>query len=651
MSHPAKQVFEFGPYRLDPAERALSRDDQPINLPPKLFDTLCALVERSGHLVEKDEMLKLVWRDAFVEEGSLTRAVSRLRQVLGANNGDASYIETVPKVGYRFVAKVRLVSTMESDRILERHADSRASIEETRPSALLEASTTPVPSSDWPRAAAPPSRQKLGTASMWGAGVLLAVVAILVLPRVSGDRTRDARAAPAHAITVLPFRLLGPKISDGDLGIEVAEELSARLGRLGKVAVRPAAAQGNEPARDPLQVGREPNADWILEGTIREEPHRDAYSVRLLDGPSGHVRWSRDFDAPPRDSLAAANTIALGLSEALAPEISERDRETLQEPHVERLDAYQLVMKGRLSMSRGGKGLIAAADDFELAIQKDPRYALAYTSLADCYSTLYDNLVISYADGAADARRNALKAVELDGLSADAHLSLAVVRGRFDWDWDGAEREYRRALELRPNDAGIHTSRGYFENEIGRLDAALQELRKARELNPVSPWIPTLMGETLRRSGQDDLAIEELRRAVSIDPALGAPHYKLGLLYEARGMYDTAIDEFLRCLDAYGIQVTAAAVRKANEEGGPMNAYRAWLERCEIDRSIKAVRIAQIHLVLGQPDRALDALEMGFTERSAGIYAIGTEPTLARLRSQPRFQELLRKMRVPVRSL
>ncbi|HKD16859.1 MAG TPA: tetratricopeptide repeat protein, partial [Thermoanaerobaculia bacterium] len=430
----------------------------------------------------------------------------------------------------------------------------------------------------------------------------------------------------------------------------VAEELSSRLGRLQRLAVRPAHSEVGQ-ARDPLRAGRELKADWIIEGTIREEPHRDVYSVRLLDVSNGRARWSKDFDAPPRDSLAAANTISITIADALAPEISVRDRETLEEPHAERLDAYQLAMKGRLFMNRFGKGTMAAGEFFQLAIEKDPHYSLAYSGLSACYTDLFNGLVIDYAEAAPGARKNALKAVELDDTSAEAHLALGMARAYFDWEWDAAEREFRRAQELRPNSTNVHVARGDIANQLGQFDEALRELHLARDLDPVSPWIPTLLGEALRRAGQTDQAIEELQRAIAMSPGEGAPHYMLGLLYEGRGTYEMAIAEFLRCLDAYGIKVTAAAVRKASEEGGPMTAYRAWLERCEIDRSIKAVRIAQIHVVLGEPGPALDALEMGFAERSAGICSIGVEPTLAKLRSEPRFQELLRKMKVPARSL
>jgi DNA-binding winged helix-turn-helix (wHTH) protein/Tfp pilus assembly protein PilF len=615
MHRQARQSYEFGPFRLDPSERTLRRGDQPVPLQPKLFETLCALVERSGHLVEKDEMLKIVWPDAFVEEGSLTRAVSRLRQILETNDGDGTYIETIPKVGYRFVAAVRAVPHDVAEPTVEDRNEPEAvrSIEES----------------------AAPSRRLARVAIFVGVSLLIIAIAALALRQARAPQSGPA--TEAHSLAILPFEPGDPSSSTEEkLGAEVAAELASRF-QLTHVVLRPASDKSG--------------ADWRLEGTIRQQPGHDVYSVRLLEAKGDRARWSKDFESGPGDPLSAANTISIGLAEALGPELSAGDREALEDPHSDRLDAYQLVMKGRLAMSRGGKGALQAGDYFELAIQKDPSYALAYASLADLHSTLFDNLVISFAEGAEDARRNALKAVELDGISADAHLSLAVVHERFDWDWSAADREFRRALELRPNDAGIHSSRGVFENEIGRFDDALRELQKARVLNPTSPWIPTLIGETLRRAGRSDEAIEELQKAIAMDPALGAPHYKLGLLYEERGKYETAIAEFLRCLDLYGIQVTADAVRKANEQGGPMSAYRAWLERCQLDSEIKAVRIAQIDEVLGQPDRALDALEVGFEKRSAGISSIGSEPTLTRLRTDSRFQTLLTKLNLPARAL
>jgi DNA-binding winged helix-turn-helix (wHTH) protein/tetratricopeptide (TPR) repeat protein/TolB-like protein len=650
------RLYEFGSFRLDPAERTLFRDDEPVPLPPRLFDTLCALVERSGHLVEKDALMTRVWQDAFVEEGSLTRAVSRLRQVLGAQEDGTPYIETIPRVGYRFVANVRTVRQVDSDLILEEHVGSRISIEHSEaPVALLKslAPTTEevsTPARPTPAIEAPP-RRRTGTVALLVVAPVLLAVAGYTIARLSGTGGSRASSPPPRAVAVLPLRPVGPSPTNGEFGSMVTAELTSRLGRLSHVVVRPPPPAPSAASPDPIRSGKDVKADWVLVGTTREATDHAELSMRLLDVADGRALWSQDFRCGPGDSQDAANTISIGLANALAPKISVRDRETLEEPQAEPPDAYQLVMKGRLAMSRGGKGLLSSGDYFQLAIEKDPHYALAYSSLAAFYSALYENMVVNYAESAVEARRNALKAVELDGVSGDAHLALAEVHGLFDWDWAGADREYRRAVELRPNDAIVHASLGEFYDELGRLDDSLRELRIARELNPVSPWIPALMGEALRRAGRNDQAVEELQRAISMDPALGAPHYILGMVYQGRGMYETAIAEFLRCLDAYGVRETAAIVRKANEEGGPMNAYRAWLARSEMSRDIKAVLIAQIYEVLGQPDRALDALEFGVAERAPWIYSIGAEPGFANLHSQRRFQELLRKMNVPARSL
>ena len=659
MHQQAKQFFEFGPFRLDPTERTLWRDDRPISLPPKLFETLCALVERSGHLVEKDDMMRLVWPDAFVEEGSLTRSVSRLRQILGESDSDASYIETIPKVGYRFVGNVRIVREVEHDLILEEHVGSRISIEESEAPAALARHFAATAQAVAPAALEPAvieeplptPRRRRHVGVLAAAAALVAALAVFAGLRLSGNGKGRAASAAPHTVAVLPLRSDGPSLSNGEFGAMLSAEMTSRLGRLSHIVVRPMPPASSESIPDPIRAGRDLKADWVLVGTTREAADHADVSVSLLDVASGRALWGKDFRGPPGDSLDAANTISIGLADALAPKISARDRETLEEPQSEQLDAYQLVMKGRLAGSRGGKGLLASGNYFELAIQKDPHYALAYSSLAAFNSALYDNMVVNYAEAADDARRYALKAVELDGVSADAHLALAEVRSRFDWDWAGADREYRRAAELRPNDAWIHSSRGEFDSNLGRFDDGLRELRLARELNPISPMIPALMGGTLRRVGKDDQAIEMLQRAISMDPAFGVPHYMLGLVYQGQGKYETAIAEFLRCFDAFGLKDTAEAVRRANEEGGPMSAYRAWLARSEHDRDIKAVLIAQISMVLGQPGRALDALEFGVAKRAPWIYSIGAEPTFAKLRSEPRFQDLLKKMRIPAPSL
>ena len=255
--------------------------------------------------------------------------------------------------------------------------------------------------------------------------------------------------------------------------------------------------------------------------------------------------------------------------------------------------------------------------------------------------------VCSASGPSVQARVNALRAVELDGSLAEGHLALAWVRGWFDWDWEGADRELQRAMELRPNEPTVHFRKGSLACDLGRFDEALEELRKAQVLDPVSPIIPTLIGETYRRSGRPDLAIEELRKAEAMDPEFGPPHYKLGEAYEEKGMYEAAMAEFVKCMAAFGYHDAEKSLRRALEKEGPMGAYRAFLMMDVGSPETSAYRMAQTYEVLGQRDQALAALEKGLELRTAGIYAIAAEPAFANLRGERRFQNLLRRMNLP----
>ncbi|HTO78044.1 MAG TPA: tetratricopeptide repeat protein [Thermoanaerobaculia bacterium] len=622
MPETERRVFEFGPFRLDSEERVLLRDGQDVALPPRLFDVLRVLVERGGRLVRKDDLLHLVWKDAFVEEGSLTRSISRLRQVLEGSNGHP-FIETVAKSGYRFIASVRVVEPV--------------------------ASPTPAPT---PRVAiAPPPA--FATRPRRGHGLLVSVAALVIVAAglliLISARHREAIPTPVRSVAVLPFTASEPSSPASDLGLQLADQLATKLGGLERIAVRPleAVTRAAKTGNDPIQVGRDLGVDWVLDGTIQRTGERAHVAVRLTDAREGRRLWTAQLDEPFGDPLALSNAAAAGLAAVISPQLSARDREILTSPDRENLDAYQLYMKGRLMSGRRTSATVQAIDAFEQAIRKDPTYALAYAGLADSYALLYDHQAASWEETAPAARRNALKAVALGDSLAESHLALAWVRAWFDWNWTAAQQELRRASELRPNDPEVYFREGSLESETGRFDAALRDLRRAEELDPVSPLIVTLIGKTLRRAGRLDLAFEELRKAEAMDPESALPYWNLGLAYEQQKKYDAAIGEFLKCLAAFGVDETEGVIRRAFDREGPIGAYRAWLERLQGSGDILDVRIAQIYEVLGQPEKALEALERGVDTRAADVYTIGIEPSFENLHGDSRFQQLLRRMNVP----
>ena len=628
MADAERRLFEFGPFRLDPQERTLLREAEAIPLPPKLFDVLLVLVERSGRLVKKEELLRLVWKDAFVEEGSLTRSISRLRLMLGDGANGHRFIETVSKAGYRFVASVECAAARESLLVPGKEPLSLP------PSPVAaDALKTPQQHRRW--------RGLLVSAA---ALVLLTTGSLLLM----AARRHEAASTRVRSLAVLPFQS-DPSHSHSDFALEVSDELTTKLGGLERLAVRPAGSveRVEKSESDPIRIGKNLGVDWMLDGTIQSSGDRARLWVRLTDTLNGRVLWSARYDEPLDDPIAAVNATTAGLASALAPQLSARDREVLARPETEDLDAYQLYMKGRLDYIRRGQSTLAAIETFQKAIRKDPRYSLAYAGLADSYSVLFDFHVLSSAEAAPNARINALKAVQLGDTLAETHLSLAWVRAWFDWDWAAAERELQRAGELRPNDPEVFFRKGIFESGLGRFDEALRELRRAQQLDPVSPLVATVIGKTLRRSKQFDLAVEELRKAEAMDSNFGPPIYNLGEAYEEQGMYEAAVGEFLKSMKAFGTQETERAVRQGYEQGGPMGAYRAWLQRLEGDGSMNAVRVAQIYEVLGQPDRALETLERGCDERAADLFVIGAEPSFENLRREPRFQKLLRRMNLP----
>jgi TolB-like protein/DNA-binding winged helix-turn-helix (wHTH) protein/Tfp pilus assembly protein PilF len=650
MSTPAKHLYEFGPFLLDEAERRLLRDGEPVPLTPKAFGTLLALVRRGGRVVGKDELLGEVWPDTFVEEGGLARNISVLRKALGDDAAGLRYIETVPKLGYRFVAEVRKLHEGNGDLIVERHV--RASVV-TEEEVGIEADASPT-APQAPRAGGGHKGmlRRLGLLAL--AAVLAGLTIALAYSWVSRRPERaEAGAAGARAIAVLPFKQIGAKEDEELLGLGMADALITKLSNLRQVAVRPTSdvrKYAERQDRDLAAVGRELGVDAVLDGSVQRAGEQLRVTVQLVNAQNGSPLWAGKFDEKFTDLFSVQDSISEQVARALAPQLTGEEKRRLTKRYTDNAEAYQAYVKGRFTVEK------KTVDEahlgiryFEQAIAKDPSYALAYTGLADAYYTLGDkDPAMSYNEAMAKSRMAAMRALELDDTLAEAHLSLAVVKLDYDWDWPGAEREFTRAIELNPSYTPAHHEFSHYLIAMGRADESLRESNRALELEPLSVKMNVHLAWHYLYTRQYDEAIAQCKKTLEMSPNYIRAHNFMGVAYLKKGMYAEAIRELQKAVSLKGEGMEAVGVLG--------HAYAAAGRREDALRSLAELRgvsergyvspwdQAIIYTGLGDKEQAFYWLEKAYEERHGGMTLLRQHLLLDSLRSDPRFASLVQRV-------
>jgi DNA-binding winged helix-turn-helix (wHTH) protein/TolB-like protein len=621
-------LYEFGPFRLDPKERTLWRNGQIVPLYPKAFDLLLVLVEKHGHVVDKDTLLRTVWPDTFVEESNLTVHVSALRKILGVDANGRRYIETVPKRGYRFVHEVKLIEPGESN---EAAVLSPRRVDRSSPSAF----TRPK---DW--------RLFLLICALLSGALLIALY-------TRSARPLDPRAdQPIRSIAILPFKIIGNDENDQYLSLGLADMLITRLGAIDQIAVRPTSAVSGYAAKefDGIKIGRELGVDAILEGTLQRDGDRLRATIRFVRVADGRTLWTDSYDEPFTDLFSVEDRISAHVLEFLRMNLGNRTAARLTRHATEKIEALQAYAKGRYFWSRRTtEGIKRGIEYFQQAVTVDPNFALAYVGLADCYNLLSLYGMAPPAESFAQAKAAITKALEIDDQLAEAHASLGYIKFRFDWDWAGAEQEFQRAIALKPGYAAAHHWYGEYLAAMGRFDEALSELKLAQELDPTSLAIGTDIGEIFYYWRRYDQTIEACRKVLEIDPKFIRARFELGRAYEHKGMLPEAAEEFM----------TAMAINSGTDSSLSANRHQAlkWeaLWRKRIDEEERATRssstgytsgytLAVEHLRLGEKEKALEWLEKAYRAHDPSVPFLGTDPAFDALHFDPRFDKLLRAL-------
>jgi TolB-like protein/DNA-binding winged helix-turn-helix (wHTH) protein/Flp pilus assembly protein TadD len=616
----------FEPFELDLSSGELSKRGRRIRIQPLPSQVLALLLERPGQVVTREELHRNLWTtDTFVDfEAGLNTAIKKLREALGDSPDSPRFIETLPRRGYRFVAAVNQAS------------------EGPGPEAASRPRDVPI--------ASPSGTSGWRAAGMATAGLALVAATVASLT-LSGRRPLGPEAlshARIQSIAVLPFKALAGR-SDPSLELGMADALITKLSNIRQIVVRPTGSvlKYSGTGNDPLAAGRELNVDAVLDGTVQQADDRIRVTARLVSVQDGRALWGEQFDESWTQIFTVQDSISERVVRALTLELSGRERERLTRRDTENLDAYRAYLLGRYHLNRRTPdGVTKAGAYLEKAITLDPTYALAYSGLADSYA-----LIPAYTGGPpkdpfAKARAAALKAVQLDGIAAEPHASLAFIRVHYDFDWPGAEREFKRALELNPNYATAHQwYAGSYLSLVERRSDAIAEAKRALELDPLSLIINAALGRCYYYAHLYDDAIEQYHRTLEIDRHFGAGHLFLAKAYAQTGKYEQALTE-LREANGETVEAKAVSGYAYAASGQRAQATRVLNELLELAQHqyVPRYHIATIYAGFDDRQQALTWLEKAYEERDQWLCQLKVEPMFDRLRGNQRFQALVNRI-------
>jgi TolB-like protein/DNA-binding winged helix-turn-helix (wHTH) protein/Flp pilus assembly protein TadD len=620
MANAEKHFYEFGKFHIDTQERVLYRGSEMIPLTPKASDTLLALVANSGRVLDKDELLKMVWPDSYVEEGALTRNISVLRKVLGGNTDD--YIATVHKRGYRFVVPVR--------------------VDEEKGTAQ----TVPFPDpnggedgGNWPK------RMK------WLiTGVFLVILAVTLYIKIHPG---SGTGLQITSLAVLPFQNLSNDASQEYFADGMTEELITTLAKIEALTVKSrttAMTYRNSGKRLP-QIARELNVDAIVVGSVLQSQDRVRITVQLFQGKSETQLWAQSYEQDLRDVLAMQAEMATAIAREIQIKVTPQEQQRLARSRRVDPEAYLAYTYGRFYWNkRTPEAFPKAIDYFRKAIAKDPTYSPAYAGLADALALLgsIGSGALPPRQAMPQAKAAAMEAVKLDDNLAEGHTSLANIKQSYDWDLDGAEREFKRALELNPGYATAHHWYAHYFLARDQPEQAVAEIRRAQALDPLSVVINVGVGWCLYHARRYDEAIQEYRKALDLNPDFPLTHCTLGMALIQKKSYADALSEFNKANALPGSPTFVIAnIAGAYALSGRVAEARrllAELQQSASQQYVPAIYIAGVYAALGDKDQAFKWLQQGYAERDDYMIYLRTEPWGDSLRADPRYQRLLERI-------
>ncbi len=631
--------LRFGVFELDLHAGELRKDGLRVRLQEQPFQVLATLLEQPGEVVTRETLQKKLWpADTFVDfDHGLNKAISKIREALSDSAASPRFVETVARRGYRFLAEVKVgyaapVRSPELATLLRPLAEAR----------------------DRPELAGEPAMPKYLLSSL--AWKILAFVLLLLVASLSSWKLHswNRPSLVIRSLAVLPLESLSNDASQDYFADGMTDELIADLGQISALRViSRTSVMAYKHTRKPLpQIARELNVDAVVEGTVLRSGDQVRITAQLIEASADKHLWSQSYQGELRDTLALQNQVARAIADQIRINVNPQEQAALKSVKVVNPQAYESFLKGRYFWNkRTADGLKVALAYFSQAIDEDPKYAQAYSGLADTYSLLGDwqYAVMTPKEALPKAKAAAIKALELDSTLGEAHNSLAFCLDGFDWDFDSAGKEFRRAIELNPGYATAHHWHAWHLSLLGRYDEAIAEMREAENLDPLSLIINADLAELLVLAHSYDESIRQSRKTIEMDPNFALAHNQLAQAYLQKHMNHEAVAELEKAAQLSGGSPTVIAnlARAYVASGKRSEAVKLLndLKKRSSPGYSRASEIAVIYVSLGDSDQAMSWLEKSYEERfNPGVLL---RPGFDPLRSDPRFQDLVRRIGLP----
>jgi TolB-like protein/DNA-binding winged helix-turn-helix (wHTH) protein/Flp pilus assembly protein TadD len=626
---PAPRVLRFDSFELDLRSGELRKGGVKLRLQGQPIQLLGLLLENAGDLVTREELRRRLWpSDTFVDfDHGLHNAIARIREMLGDSAGAPRYIETLPRRGYRFIARV----------------------EELQPSLPVDGRGS-SPEADTP--IAPTRSRRRGSFLL----TVCACAAMGLVASVAWQRfSVEGAVRPARSIAVLPLKNLSADPREEFFADAMTEELITEMSRIQslKVISHTSVMEYKRTTKHLPQISRELDVDDVVEGSVTRDGDQVRVSVQLLDGANDRHLWSEDYQRPLRGILDLQHEIAQTIAQQIRVKLTSDPRVSRGASRRIDPEAYDAYLRGRYYLNSQYSTLTpvdTARKYFEESIRKDPGFALAYAELADSEMSLASFRHSSPETAYRSAKEAARKALDLDEGLGEAHMTLALLSWRYEWDFKAAEREFNYAIALAPSNDSIHC---YYSNYLGwrgRRAEALAEITKGRELNPGSSFATSESALYFQLRDYARL-IEVSQRGIASDPNEWLEHYFLGMGYEGAGRRPEAISEYEKAVQMSGRdQDATAALAHAYAMVGRRAEAQTILREFErrSEGYVSPYMIATIYAGLGDKDRAFEFLTKAYRERCLDIaWQLKADHRIDNLRSDPQFQALLGQVGLP----
>jgi TolB-like protein/DNA-binding winged helix-turn-helix (wHTH) protein/Flp pilus assembly protein TadD len=634
----------FGAFEADLRTCELRKHGLRIKLQDQPFQVLALLLQRPGEMVSREELRQNLWpEDTFVDfDVGLNNAIKRLRDALADAAEHPRYVETLPRRGYRFIAPI------------ENGAASGEAVLAVAPAAV-DVERPPVPAPKPATELAVPSAAQPIPRWLWiTVASFVALLAVVIGANPGGWRNRlfrTARAGSIHSIAVLPLENLTGDPAQEYFVDGMTEALITDLAQINTLTViSRTSVMRYKGSHKPLpEIAKELNVEGVVEGAVSRSGNRARIDAQLIYAPTDQHFWAKSYERSMSDILLLQGEVAQAIADEIRAKLTPPERARLARARQVNPEAYEAYLKGRFFWNRRVEEEVRKGMAFfQQAIQLDPGYAPAYSGLADSYTLLGFGAAggMSAAEAEPKAKAAAEKALALDGTLAEAHASLAFIKSRSGSDLTGAEKEFQRAIELNPGYANAYFWYSQLLEGRGRRQEALEKAQRAVQLDPASPFIQKYLGETLIRRRDYDQAIEHLRLSTELAPDLDVAYLDLGYAYEYKGMLKEAIAEQQKALE---LSPEEAVIKGALAHAYALSGRRAEAEKLLAELKAHANEpdndyfIASLCVALGRKDEALAWLERAFQGRSGWKDWVPYDWGLDPLRSDPRFQELLKR--------